>query len=150
MELLKIKKAKPEDETTIVECVQKSYQKYIARMGMKPNPMIDNYLPLIIGENVFCGEYNGEIVSVLVLIKFDDYLLIDNVALLPEFQGKGFGKQLIEFAEHYASENNYKEIRLFTNVKMTENIEIYNKLRFLEYLRKEENGYNRVYFKKQL
>lgn len=150
MGILKIKQAKPDDEMDIVRCVQKSYEKYIARIGKKPQPMLNYYLPLILDGNVFCGEYNGEIVGVLVIELFDKYLLIDNVALLPEFQGKGFGKQLIEFAEHFSSEHNYLEIRLFTNVKMTENIEMYNKLGYFEYCRKEENGYERVYFKKRL
>ena len=57
---------------------------------------------------------------------------------------------MIAFAEHYASENNYDEIRLYTNVKMIENIAFYHKLGYSEYSRREENGYERVYFKKRL
>ncbi|MDQ7092243.1 GNAT family N-acetyltransferase [Desulfosporosinus sp. PR] len=150
MELLKIRKAKTSDEAAVVSCIQKSYQKYIVRIGKKPGPMLDDYLALILDGNVFCGEFGEEIAGVLVLKKFDGYMLLENVALLPEFQGKGFGKQLIAFAEHYSSENNYQEIRLYTNVKMTENIEIYHKLGYSEYSRKEENGFERVYFKKRL
>lgn len=150
MELLKIRKAKPDEEAAVDRCVQKSYQKYIDRIGKKPGPMLDHYLPLIIDGNVFCGEFCEEIVGVLVLKKFDGYMLLDNVALLPEFQGRGFGKRLIAFAENYSSKNNCLEIRLYTNVKMTENIRLYNKLGYSEYSRKEENGFDRVYFKKQL
>jgi len=150
MEILNIRKAKPADEAAVVRCIQKAYQRYIVQIGKKPGPMLDHYLPLIVDGNVFCGEFCEEIVGILVLKKFDDYMLLDNVALLPEFQGKGFGKQLLAFAENYSSENNYHEIRLYTNVKMTENIELYNKLGYSEYSRKEENGYERVYFKKRL
>ncbi|GAB6180917.1 hypothetical protein JCM14036_22360 [Desulfotomaculum defluvii] len=103
--------------------------------------MLDYYLPLIIDGNVFCGEFCEEIVGVLVLKDFDGYMLLDNVALLSESQGKGFGKQLIAFAEHYSSEYNYNEIRLYTNIKMTENIKLYQKLGYSEYSRKEENGF---------
>lgn len=150
MEILSIRKAEPSDEAAVVSCVQKSYQKYIVRIGKKPGPMLEYYLPLIIDGNVFCGEFCEETIGVLVLKKFDGYMLLDNVAILPEFQGKGFGKQLIEFAEHYSSDNNYLEIRLYTNIKMTENIELYHKLGYSEYSRKQENGFERVYFKKRL
>ena len=150
MDILKIRKANPADEAAIVRCVQNAYEKYIVRIGKKPGPMLNEYLPLIIDEKVFCGEFFGEIVGALVLKKFDGYMLLDNVALLPEYQGRGFGKQLIAFAEHYASENKYDEIRLYTNIKMIENIEFYHKLGYSEYARKEENGYERVYFKKRL
>lgn len=150
MEILKIRKAKPSDEATVVKCIKKSYQKYIVRMGKKPGPMLDDYLPLIIDGNVFCGEFCREIVGALVLKKFDGYMLLDNVVILPEFQGKGFGKQLIAFAEQYSSENNYHEIWLYTNIKMTENIKLYHKLGYSEYTHKVENGFERVYFKKRL
>ena len=150
MEILKIRKAKPSDEATVVKCIKKSYQKYIVRIGKKPGPMLDYYLPLIMDGNVFCGEFCREIVGVLVLKKFADYMLLDNVAILPEFQGKGFGKQLIAFAEQYSSENNYHEIWLYTNIKMTENIKLYHKLGYSEYTHKVENGFERVYFKKRL
>jgi ribosomal protein S18 acetylase RimI-like enzyme len=150
MEILKIRKAAPADETAIVRCIQNAYEKYIARIEKNPGPMLYDYLPLIVNEKVFCGEFFGEIVGALVLKKFDGYILLDNVALLPEYQGRGFGKQLIAFAEHYSSENNYDEIRLYTNVKMVENIKFYHKLGYLEYSRREGDGYERVYFKKRL
>lgn len=150
MELLNIRKAEPADEAAVVSCIQKAYQKYIVRIGRKPAPMLDDYLALILDGNVFCAEFCGEIAGVLVLKKSDGFMLLGNLAVLPKFQGKGFGKQLIAFAEHYSFENHYLEIRLYTNVKMTENIELYHKLGYLEYSRKEENGYERVYFKKRL
>lgn len=150
METLKIRKANPAEEAAVVNCIQKAYQKYIVRIGKKPGPMLNHYLPLIVDGNVFCGEFSREIVGVLVLKKLDSYMLLDNVALLPEFQGRGFGKQLVAFAEHYSSENNCNEIRLYTNVEMTENIEFYRKLEYSEYSIIQEDGYERVYFKKKL
>lgn len=150
MEKLEIRKAVPTDEKSVVKCIHKSYHKYIERIGKKPGPMLENYLTLILHGNVFCGEISEKIIGVLVLKKFNDYMLLDNVALLPEFQGNGFGKQLIKFAESYAFENDFCEIRLYTNVKMKENIEIYNKMGYIEYSRKKDNGYDRIYFKKRL
>ena len=41
-------------------------------------------------------------------------IYIHRLAVHPSLQGKGFAQQLMSFAEHYATENNYKSIRLDT------------------------------------
>lgn len=150
MERITIRQAMPDDEGKVVQCIQASFEKYIVRIGKKPGPMLHDYFFLIAGGRVFCAEYGGEIIGVLVLEDADGYLLLDTVAILPEFQGKGLGKQLIGFAEQYALDNNYPEIRLYTNEKMTENIPVYRKLGYIEYDRHEEDGFARIYFKKSL
>jgi len=150
MERMTIRHAEPSDAGAVVACVQASFEKYIVRMGKKPGPMLHDYPALIAAGHVFCCEYSGKIAGMLLLEKFDDYLLLDTVAILPEFQGKGLGKQLIGFAEQYAAANGYPEIRLYTNEKMTENIPFYKNLGYSEYDRKVEDGFSRVYFKKRV
>ncbi|MBO0962785.1 GNAT family N-acetyltransferase [Neobacillus sp. MM2021_6] len=39
-------------------------------------------------------------------------LLIHRLAVHPDYQGKGYGKQLLQFAEDYAHRNGYSSIRL--------------------------------------
>ena len=92
MERLNIKKASFSDVAEVVDCVNAAYKKYIDRIGKKPGPMLDDYALLIDEGNVFCGEYSGQIAGILVLKEFDDYILFDNVAVHPKFQGRGFGK----------------------------------------------------------
>lgn len=38
--------------------------------------------------------------------------MIQRIAVFPTWQKMGVGKKLIEFAEQYARENNYKSVRL--------------------------------------
>jgi ribosomal protein S18 acetylase RimI-like enzyme len=147
---LQIRPAVATDEAAVVDCVATAYDKYIARIGKKPAPLLDDYALMIKEGQVFCGEYGGQIVGILVLRQDDDYLLLNNVAIYPRFQGRGWGKQLIGFAEEMARQHGYREIRLYTNSKMFENIEIYPKLGYIEYEKKYENGYHRVYFHKFL
>ena len=43
----------------------------------------------------------------------------------PEAQGKGYAQELMQFAENYAIENNYRSIRLDTFSKNTRNQKFY-------------------------
>lgn len=150
MSEMTIRKAVLSDEKAVINCVNASYEKYIERIGKKPGPMMDDYA-LLIGEgNVFVGEYAGEIAGIIVLKSFADHTLLDNIAVFPAFQGKGYGKQLITFAENYAVEKGTGLIRLYTNIKMRENIDLYKKLGYLEYDSRSDAGYQRVYLEKKL
>lgn len=42
----------------------------------------------------------------------DKFIVIQRIAVFPTWQKMGVGKKLIEFAEQYARENNYKSVRL--------------------------------------
>lgn len=150
METLKIRKATLQDASAIIECVNLSYEKYIPRIGKKPQPMLGDYPFLIEKENVFLGEWAGQIVGMLYLKDFPDHVVLDAVAVYPSFQGKGFGKSFIEFAENYTAQRGNNEIRLYTNIKMYENVAMYKKLGFIETEIRWEDGYHRVYFRKPI
>ncbi|KAK8076305.1 acetyltransferase [Apiospora phragmitis] len=77
-------------------------------------------------------------------------LKINNLVVDPGFQGKGYGRVLMGFAEELARARGLHKLTLFTNVMMWENIGLYAKLGFSETGRKVEDGYERVYFEKGL
>ncbi|MBA1271797.1 hypothetical protein [Stutzerimonas azotifigens] len=54
------------------------------------------------------------------------------------------------YAEDQARTAGLPALTLFTNEKMHENIAIYTKAGFLETRRMTDNGFNRVYFRKDL
>ena len=143
-----IRQAKKDDILGISKCVEESYEKYIEIIGKKPMPMLYDYSKVIENDTVYVLEYENQLAGVLVLINMEEYVLLDNIAVAPAFQGRSLGKQLMEFAEIYTKENGKNEIRLYTNEKMYANIEIYIHCGYMEYRRKEEAGYNRVFFKK--
>ena len=86
----------------------------------------------------------------MVLIKQERNFLLDNIAVDPDYQGRGFGRKLIAFAEEMAKSARLNLLTLYTNEQMTENIEFYEKLGFVEMERKTEQGYRRVYMQKTL
>jgi ribosomal protein S18 acetylase RimI-like enzyme len=57
-------------------------------------------------------------------------LLIENVAVLPDFQRRGLGLKLMAHAEEIAALLGYDRVWLYTNKRFTENIEFYLKLEY--------------------
>jgi GNAT superfamily N-acetyltransferase len=71
--------------------------------------------------HVWLAEMNGNTIGVLVQYETDDGSYIDTVAVVPHQQGRGVGRQLLDFAEQEALRRGYDSLYLCTNVKMTEN-----------------------------
>ncbi len=127
-----------------------AYQHYIARIGKPPGPMLDDYAQRIADGQAWVLEDAGRIVGILVLEETASGFLLDNIAVLPDCQGKGFGRALIEFAEAEARRRGFGESSLYTHALMTENIALYRRVGFVETHRVSEKGYDRVYMTKQL
>ncbi|HME27019.1 MAG TPA: GNAT family N-acetyltransferase [Acetobacteraceae bacterium] len=132
------------------DVVHAAYAHYLPRIGKPPGPMLDDYAQRIADGQAGVLEDAGRIAGILVLEEGADGFLLDNIAVLPEYQGKGLGRTLIEFAEAEARRRGYREIRLYTHVLMTENIALYRRVGFVETHRVSEKGYDRVYMAKQL
>jgi ribosomal protein S18 acetylase RimI-like enzyme len=145
-----IRSARLEDAAAVTACVTAAYSPYVARIGNPPGPMLQDYAELIRQHNVFVLSKGKNIIGVLVLIEKEQALLLDNVAVHPDYQGKGLGRKLIELAESESLRLGFSTIILYTNERMTENIDLYKKLGFMETERRFEQGYRRVYMRKDL
>jgi GNAT superfamily N-acetyltransferase len=139
------------DDLQAVEAVVRAaYAPYVERIGRDPGPMLDDYAALIASGWVRVIEEDGEILGVIVLIPKEKSLLLDNVALSPGAQGRGFGRELLLFAESHARGLDYGSITLYTNEAMTENISLYSRNGYVETHRAQEHGLRRVYMQKLL
>ncbi len=145
-----IRPARPEDAETVREVVHAAYRHYIARMGKPPGPMLDDYAQRIADGQAWVMEDAGRITGILVLEETREGLLLDNIAVLPDQQGKGVGRALLEFAEAEARRRGFPIIYLYTHELMTENIALYTRIGYVETRRVTEKGYDRVYMTKQL
>ena len=137
-----IRPAEPADRAAVEAIVHAAYEKYLERIGKPPGPMLDDYGKLI-AEGVVSveAEPNGAVAALVVLLPETDHLLLDNIAVHPDRQGSGLGRQLMTFAESEARRHGFFEIRLYTHVAMTENIALYRRLGFVETGRGEQDGY---------
>ncbi len=123
---------------------------YVQRIGKRPAPMVADFDQQIADGIVHVLTVSGEVVGFIVFYARDDHLHLENVAVRPDFQGMGYGVQLIKFAEKVAGEQGIQAIELYTNAKMTENLRLYPYLGYTEIGRWHEDGFNRVFFRKEL
>lgn len=145
-----IRPATPDDIPVIERIVAQAYRPYIARIGATPGPMLDDYTARVGQGVVHVLQEGGAIHAVLVLIPEPGCLLLDNIAVLPSAQGKGYGRVLMQYAEDVARLAGYSTIRLYTQEMMTENISIYLRYGYVETHRAQELSLHRVFMKKTL
>ena len=145
-----IRSARPGDLAAVEAIVRSAYARYVPIIGREPGPMLDDYRALIEAGHVHVLSDEEGLRGVLVLIPEEQALLLDNVAISPDAQGRGHGGALIAFAERIARERGLGAIRLYTNEAMTENAALYGRLGFVETHRAEEEGFRRIYMAKHL
>jgi len=86
------------------------------------------------------------LLGLIVMWVEPDHLYVDNVAVMPEAQGRGIGSLLLDVALDEARRTGQREIRLYTNELMTANLTYYPRHGFRETHRAQAEGYRRVYF----
>jgi len=146
-----IRRAVARDRTAVESIVHDAYSGYIERIGKPPGPMLDDYAALIANGSVTVLEASeGAISAIIVLLPKPDHLLLENIAVRPEQQGQGLGRRMIEFAEAEARRLGYRELRLYTHRKMSENIALYVRLGFDVTGAGREAGYDRVFMTKRV
>ncbi|MDQ6906919.1 MAG: GNAT family N-acetyltransferase [Chloroflexota bacterium] len=145
-----IRRGRGADRDAILACVRAAYAKYVPRMGKEPAPMLADYATLIAEGVVHVIADEIGVRGVVVCFPEDDHLFLENIAIDPAYQGKGFGRALMAFVEREARAAGRDEIRLYTHARMTENLAYYPKLGYEEVDRRSEDGYDRVYFRKVL
>lgn len=151
---LTLRRARGDDVPAIQSMVRAAYTKYIDRIGKPPAPMNADYGELLQSHEVFVLENNANnlvVGSIVLGLDGDaDSIKINNLVVDTAAQGKGYGRILMNYAETFAQAQKRPALTLFTNVKMFENLTLYPKMGFLEVGRRTEDGYERVYFRKDL
>jgi ribosomal protein S18 acetylase RimI-like enzyme len=147
---LHLRRARPGDAPAVAACVNAAYSHWVPRIGRKPWPMLQDYASVVETEHVVVAEIKDEIAGILVLCETPDGLLIDNVAVFPKYKGQGVGRALLVHAEAEAAARGHASLYLYTNEKMSENIALYIKVGYVEYERRQEKGFRRVFLRKAL
>jgi GNAT superfamily N-acetyltransferase len=147
-----IRLARAADCAAVRSLVHAAYGHYVARIGREPGPMAADYADLISRGRVYVLQLAGQaaIAGALVLLPERQVLWVDNVAVDPRWQHRGHGRRLVAFAEQQARATGMTEVRLYTHELMVENIRLYQQLGYVEYDRRLDNGFRRVFMRKLL
>ena len=146
-----IRPALSADAVRVAAIAHAAYAPYLQRMSRKPAPMDEDYgARIAAGQTWVLEDHGGDVVGLLVLEDHPDHLLLDNVAVDPDRHGQGIGKRLLAFTEEEARRRGYDTVELYTNEVMVENISMYLRLGYVETGRKQDRGYDRVFFRKSL
>ena len=60
------------------------------------------------------------------------YLLVYSIAVTPKYQGRGYGRELLVFADQQAIAAGLTEVRLYTNRRMVQNVRLYRNSGYVE------------------
>ena len=124
--------ALPEDAAAIRALVRAAYAKWVPIIGREPRPMTADYDAAIHDHRFDLIEEAGQLIALIETEARPDHLWIENLAVLPEAQGRGFGRQLLTHADMLALDAGFTELRLLTNGRMATNRALYRSHGYVE------------------
>ena len=147
-----IRQATASDKAAIAALIDAAYGHYIPVIGRKPRPMLDDHGARIIkGEHYVLEGADGiEAVITLTSEARPDALHIFNIAVHPDWQGRGHLRALLAFAEAQARAGEKAWLTLYTNALMVRNRAIYGHLGFVELREEEGSGYRIVFMERAI
>jgi GNAT superfamily N-acetyltransferase len=138
------------DAAAIRELTREAYAKWVPIIGREPKPMTVDYAEAVRNHRFDLLYVEGKLAALIETVPEADHLLIENVAVSPVFQGRGFGRMLMARAEQVAVSLGFSKTRLYTNKLFTENVQIYRKLGYSVDREEEFKGGFAVHMSKPL
>lgn len=123
-----LRRAGPADAAMVRALTRAAYAKWVAVIGMEPRPMTADYAAAVRAHLIDVLEVDGAPAALIEMRREADHLLIVNVAVHPEHQGRGHGRALMAHAEDLARGFGLTELRLYTNSRFGENLALYARL----------------------
>ena len=128
----RFRRAAPDDAPAVEAITHRAYQKWVAVIGRLPKPMTADYSQAVRDHVIELLLDESDAVAGLVeLIPATDHWLIENVAVDPAHQGKGYGRLLVAHAEELTRAAGIGTIRLYTNKLFAANLAMYRKLGYM-------------------
>lgn len=125
------------DVATVRDLTRAAYAKWVPLIGREPLPMTADYAVAVGRHRIDLLEGEDGVVGLVETVPGADHLLIENLAIRPDCQGRGLGDRLLRHVEALAGEGRFGEIRLYTNARFEANLAFYAKRGFSEYERRE-------------
>jgi|SRR5271170_337488 len=130
-----LRRATTADAARVRDLSRAAYAKWASLIGREPLPMTVDYDRAVVEHIIHLLEENEQLIALIETIPKKDHLLIENIAVRPDQQGKGLGDRLLVHAEELARSLGFEEIQLYTNSAFASNLAFYAKRGYEEYRR---------------
>jgi N-acetylglutamate synthase-like GNAT family acetyltransferase len=147
---MSFRRAGSADADLVRELTRAAYARWVPVIGRQPMPMQADYALAVQEHWIELLEDGGIICALIEMIPRDDHLWVENVAVHPDNQGRGFGHRLLARAEEVARDLGLGELRLLTNAAFAANLPFYAGLGFVETAREPFREGFTVYFARRL
>ncbi|GHB33633.1 hypothetical protein GCM10007094_23010 [Pseudovibrio japonicus] len=131
----RIRKAQLADADAIAVCIEAAYAHYAKILSDLP-PVSEGCADEIGKDRVWVAVDNNEILGCLFLVPQAVEMKLANLAVHPDHQGKGLGRELITFAQNEARKQGFHAMTLNTHAAMPKNLQLYTRLEWEEVSRK--------------
>jgi ribosomal protein S18 acetylase RimI-like enzyme len=143
-----LRPATADDAGAIRALTREAYAKWVPVIGREPLPMTADYGEAVQKHRIDLLHIDGQLAAFIEMVSEDGHLLIENIAVGPEFQNRGFGRKLLAHAEQVAASLRYPATRLYTNKLFAANVELYKKVGYAVDREEEFRGGITVYMSK--
>ena len=125
---LQLRIATSADAGPIRELVRAAYAKWVPLIGREPRPMLADYDHAVREHRIDLLFLADRMVALIETLLLHEHLWIENIAVSPDEQGRGYGRHLLAHAERLAVAGARPEIRLLTNAAFTANVQLYQRM----------------------
>ncbi len=127
---LSLRQAAPADAALLRAITRAAYARWVPVIGREPLPMQADYRQALIHHRIDLIEGEGEAVGLIETRIEPDHLWIENLAVLPAWQGQGLGRHLLDHAQELARQAGLPRLQLLTNAAFEDNIAFYRRRGF--------------------
>ncbi len=113
------------DAEAVTALTRSAYAKWVPVIGREPLPMKMDHAAMIREHRVDLLFVGQNLAALVETIQRDDGWLIENVAVDPRFQKRGYGRKMVAYAEQLAARAGAGVVRLYTNSQFEENVRLY-------------------------
>ncbi len=101
----------------------------------------------------WCLQDNDDVIGTIAIRMLDNVngvVELKRMFVLPEYQGNGYGRMLLEYAVSYAQEKNYRKMCLDTRKQFSAAQHLYRSVGFKETDKYNDNQHAELYFELNL
>jgi GNAT superfamily N-acetyltransferase len=132
---LPLRRAVSADAAAVRDLTRAAYAKWVALIGREPTPTTADYDRAVVEHIVELWEEDGQLLGLIEVIPAAALLLIENIAVRPDQQGKGIGGKLLLHAEGLARSLGLNDTQLYTNAAFASNLSFYSRRGYQEFRR---------------